>query len=273
MLHLALTLSMLILVLGAPARAGEPDAAPPPTPEWEFSLAPYLWMAGMEGTVDADGHSADVDVSFSDIWDVLDIGVLAVFEARRGKFSVTTNAIYMKISPDAGGPVGALLPIAPNGSFSVRVTTQELIFELRPTWEVLSLPLFGAGDERRVALDIGPGARAFWIDNHIDVKLKPGVLGGPFQSRFDESGFWVDLVGAARVRAQLTESIRLVVSGDYGGFDIGSSSHRTWSLTGHLSYALGEHWDLAAGWRTLEIERGGVDLEMAGPLVGVNYRF
>jgi hypothetical protein len=270
--RLVLMLSLLILVLGAPARAGEPGATPP-APQWEFSLAPYLWMAGLEGTVDADRHSADVDVSFSDIWDVLDIGVLAAFEARRGKFSVTTNAIYMKISPDAGGPVGPLLPIAPPGSFSVRVTTQELIFELRPAWEVLSLPLFGAGDERRIALDLGPGARAFWIDNHIDVKLQPGVPVGPFQSRFDESGFWVDLVGAARVRAQLTENIGLVVSGDYGGFDIGSSSHRTWSAAGYLSYALGEHWDLAGGWRTLELERGGVDLEMSGPLVGVNYRF
>ena len=80
-------------------------------------------------------------------------------------------------------------------------------------------------------------------------------------------------MGAARVRAQLTGNIRLVVSGDYGGFDIGSSSHRTWSLTGHLSYALGEHWDLAAGWRTLEFERGQMDLEMSGPLLGVHYRF
>ena len=126
--------------------------------------------------------------------------------------------------------------MAPPGSFDVRVTTQELIFELRPAWEVLSLPLFGAADERRIALDLGPGARAFWLDNHIDVKLQPGVPVGPFQSRFDESNFWVDLVAAARVRAQLSERFTLVVSGDYGGFDIGSSSHRTWSLAGLLSY-------------------------------------
>ena len=254
----------------APVLAGIDAGA---APEWEFSLAPYFWGSGLEGTVDADNHSADVDVSFSDIWDVLDIGVLAAFEARRGKFSVTTNAIYMKISPDGGRPVGALLPAAPAGSFDVRVTTQELIFELRPAFEVLSLPLFGAADERRIALDLGPGARAFWLDNHIDVKLQPGVPVGPFQSRFDESSFWVDLVAAARVRAQLTEKIGLVVSGDYGGFDIGSSSHRTWSIAGFVSYRLGEHWDLAGGWRTLELERGAVDLEMSGPLVGANYRF
>jgi hypothetical protein len=273
MLRLALTLSMLILVLSAPAAPARAQGDVAAAPEWEFSLAPYLWGAGLEGTVDADRHSADVDVSFSDIWDVLDAGVLAAFEARRGKFSVVSNAIYMKVSPDGERPVGALLPAAPPGSFDVRVTTQELIFELRPAWEVLSLPLFGAADERRIALDIGPGARAFWLDNHLDVKLQPGVPVGPFQSRFDESSFWVDLVAAARVRAQLTEKIGLVVSGDYGGFDIGSSSHRTWFIAGFLSYRLGEHWDLAGGWRTLELERGAVDLEMSGLLLGLNYRF
>ena len=75
------------------------------------------------------------------------------------------------------------------------------------------------------------------------------------------------------MRAQLSESFTLVVSGDYGGFDIGSSSHRTWSLSGFLAYRLGEHWELGGGWRTLELERGAVDLEMSGPLVGLGYRF
>jgi len=272
MKHSALLLCLLS-TLAVPLRAASDEVGAPAPAQWEFVLAPYFWGVGLEGTVAADQHSSDVDVSFSDIWDVLDVGVLAAFEARRGKFSVVSNAIYMKISPDGGRPVGSLVPAAPPGSFDVRVTTQEIIFELRPVWEVLSVPLFGAADERRIALDLGPGARAFWLDNHVDVKLKPGVPVGPFQSRFDESAFWVDLVGAARVRAQLTENIGLAVSGDYGGFDIGSSSHRTWSLGGFLSYRLGEHWDLGAGWRTLEIDRGGVNLEMSGPLLGAGYRF
>lgn len=265
MTRLALLLCLLLLPTG--------PAAAENAPGWEFSLAPYFWGSGLEGTVDADRISSDVDVSFSDIWDVLDAGVLAAFEARRGKLSVTSNAIYLKLSPDGGRPVGSLLPSAPPGSFDVRVTTQQIIFELRPAWEVLSLPLFGGGDERGIALDVGPGARAFWLDNHLDVKLQPGVPVGPFQSRFDQSSFWVDLVAAARVRARLTESFAVVVSGDYGGFDIGSSSHRTWSLAGFLTYRLGEHWDLGAGWRTLEVERGAVDIEMAGPLLGLAYRF
>jgi len=77
----------------------------------------------------------------------------------------------------------------------------------------------------------------------------------------------------ARVRAQLTDDIGLAVSGDWGGWDIGSSSHETWSVTGFAMYRLGEHWDLSAGWRKLSIDRGDVDLDMSGPLLGAICNF
>jgi hypothetical protein len=262
---------LCLLGLLAPAARAETDDAP--APGWEFLFAPYLWGTALEGTLEADGASADIDVSFSDILDALDVGVLASFEARRGKLSLTSNLIYLKLSEDAENPVSPLLPIAPPGSFSVRSVTQTGVLELRPTWEVLSLPLFGEADPRRIALDLGAGARVLWLDEHLSVKLRPGIPVGPFSRRFDESKDWVDFVAAARVRARLTEKLGLVVAGDYGGFDIGSSSHRTWSLQGFASYRLGDHWDLVGGWRTLEIERDAVDLEISGPLLGAVYRF
>jgi hypothetical protein len=262
----------LLLVLGSPASA-EGDADATAAPGWEFSLAPYLWGSAIEGTVEADDVSADVDVSFSDILDALDVGVLGSFEARRGKLSLTSNLVYLKLSTDAERPVGPGLGAFPPGSLEADVEAQSLIFEGRGTWEVFSVPLFGDGDERRLALDLGPAFRLWWLDQEIDVELRPGVPLGPFASSSDESMDWVDFLAAARVRAQLTEKLALAVSGDYGGFDIGSSAHRTWSLGGFFAYRLGEHWDLALGWRTLELERGAADVELSGPLFGANYRF
>lgn len=266
----------LIMSLAAAASAEETAPAAPalaPDERWEFSFAPYIWAAGLDGTVSADNHSADVDVSFSDILDDLDAGFLAAAEARRGRFAFAANLVYLKLSPDASQPVGALLPNAPPGDLDVRNTTEQLIFELRPTYEVLSLPLLGDDAPQRIALDLGPGARIWRLKTHLDVKLDPGSPLGPFQQRFDEKLDWVDFVAAARVRVRLSEKLGLVVAGDYGGWDIGSSSHRTWSALGLLSYSLGESWDLAAGWRTLNIDRGPADLDMAGPLLGAAYRF
>jgi hypothetical protein len=279
MLRAALGLSLFAMLCASPA--GAEDAAPPAeAPDqaadqpsdagWQFAFSPYIWFVGLDGTVDAGSASADINVHFSDIWDALDIGVLTAAEARNGRFSIVTNVIYMKMSTAAEHPVG-LLPVATPGEFSVRSTVEEIMWEVRPFWEVASLPLFS--DQHRIALDLGPGVRYFWLDSHLDVKLRPGAPLGPFQRRFDSRTNWADWLGVARVRAQLTDNINVVVSGDWGGWDIGSSSHKTWSVTGFAIYRLGEHWDLSAGWRKLSIDRGDVDFDMSGPLLGAIYNF
>ena len=280
MTRAALALSLLMLVLGSPAKAedapapaSEPTGAPAPAPDagWQFSFSPYIWFVGLDAKVDAAGQSADINVNFNDIWDALDVGVLAAAEARNGRFSLVTNLIYMKMSTAAEHPFGPLVPVTAAGDFSVRSTVQEIMWEVRPLWEVASLPLFS--DQHRIALDLGPGVRYFWLDSHLDVKLRPGVPIGPFQRRFDSRTNWADWLGVARVRAQLTDNINVVVSGDWGGWDIGSSSHKTWSVTGFAIYKLGEHWDLSAGWRRIDVDRGDVDLSMSGPLLGAIYNF
>ena len=271
-----LVLALLSLVLAGPARSQEEpvtppsqDPAPAPTPKWEFTMAPYLWATAFKGTVEAGGVSSDVDLSFSDILDDLDIAALAAFEARYDKLSLTSNVIYLKLSTDGSHPAGPGLGATPPSSLDVKTDSQSVIVEGREAWEVLSLPLFGAGDERRIALDLGPGFRYWWLDVSTDLTQKPGT----FKASVDQNTNWVDWVGGARVRAQLTQNIGLVASGDYGGFDIGSSSHRTWSAAGFLTYRLGEHWDLAGGWRTIYLDRGTVDLRIQGPLLGALYRF
>ena len=40
---------------------------------WQFRITPYLWMLGLDGTTAALGQDVDVDASFSDIVDVLNI--------------------------------------------------------------------------------------------------------------------------------------------------------------------------------------------------------
>jgi len=270
------SMCLFLLLSAAPAMAEDdpasaPDAAPAPEPKWEFMVAPYIWFIGIDGSIDAAGHSADVNVTFSDIWDALDMTALVAAEARRGRFSFATNLIYLRISSSASHPTGAGLPIADPGSFSVRDTMNQLIWEFRPAWEVLSLPLFS--EKHRIALDLGPGARFMWMATHLDVKLDPAVPGGPFQRRFDERIDFVDWLAAGRIRAQLTDDIGLVVSGDYGGFGIGSSSHETWSIAAFASYRLGDTFDLSAGWRQISIDHGPADLDISGPLVGLAMHF
>lgn len=94
------------------------DIYSPMTPElqqtttesgWTFSFAPYFWAAGLSGEVAQFGLPAvDVDASFSDIFDHLEFGAMAIGEARNGPYSIFADVMYTKISGQSGTPRGVL---------------------------------------------------------------------------------------------------------------------------------------------------------------------
>jgi hypothetical protein len=263
--------ALLAIAMLSLATAAGAEGDPAPTPGWEFAFEPCFWGAGLEGTIEADGVESDLDVDFSDIVDALDVGVLGVFEARRGRASLATNVVYLRLSEDASGPIGPLLPPAPPGSFEVDALSETVLVEGMAGYEVLSIPLADGGGERRIAVDLRGGFRIWWLRTDLDIALRPGVPLPAFQRSFDDATQWIDPLLGVRVRADLTD--QLGVLGDYGGFDVGSSSHRTWSLAAVFRYEASEHWHLGAGWRSLDLDRGPADIRMEGPLLGAAYRF
>ncbi len=71
----------------------------------------------------------------------------------------------------------------------------------------------------------------------------------------------------------LADRLRLTVAGDIGGFHLGSSSDFTWSITGSLAYEISPSWQLVGGWRELDVDRGGTDFRLSGPLLGAVHCF
>ena len=105
----------------------------------------------------------------------------------------------------------------------------------------------------------------------------PGTTFGGTDLHVDVSSWWIDPVVGLRVGADLTENLSLTVTGNVGGFDIGSASKFSWEVLALLGYRLGGHWSVTAGYRGLGIEREkgdtSVNLILHGPQVGLYYRF
>lgn len=72
--------------------------------DWEFAIVPYLWMSGLSGDIGVRGQTADVDISFSDIWDALDFGGQVHIEAKRGNWGFFIDTTYLKLSVDQERP-------------------------------------------------------------------------------------------------------------------------------------------------------------------------
>jgi len=70
---------------------------------WKFNFTPYAWGTSLKGQVASlpGVPPAEIDVSLSDILSNLDIGLMGVGGARKGRFAVFGDLFYANISADA----------------------------------------------------------------------------------------------------------------------------------------------------------------------------
>src|SRR5215510_155106 len=64
---------------------------------WHVNISPYLWMAGMDGTVSVKGHTVKVEHSFSDIFENLKFGVMGLTEMRRGRVGILMDLMWIRL--------------------------------------------------------------------------------------------------------------------------------------------------------------------------------
>jgi hypothetical protein len=254
-------LAFPVLLLAGTAFAA--DAALPETPPdlpqesgWTFTVAPYLWMAGIKGTVGQFGlPPVDVDASFIDILENFDIGAMAVGEARNGRFGVAFDFQYVKVSAGADTPIGLIAD-------SVEVTSQTLTALAALEYRVVQTDT--------ASVDLMAGGRLWSVDTDIDPQ------GGPADPLFFSDGdTWVDPIIGAKGRMDLTGNFYLTGWGMIGGF--GVSSDFTWDVMGAIGYEVSDKISLVGGYRALGVDYTNgsfkFDVVQHGPIVGAVFRF
>ena len=68
--------------------------------DWHIAVAPYLYMTGLSGQVGARGHVFDVDLSFGDILGDFKFGLMGTLEARKKKFVVLNDLIWIRLKEE-----------------------------------------------------------------------------------------------------------------------------------------------------------------------------
>lgn len=242
--------------------------------KWEFIMVPYLWMTGIDGDVTIKGREADVDVSFDEILDDLDIALLSNFIAKKGRWEFFVQPNYMKLSSEGDFDRKAL-------TIDADVDTEMLILEFGTFYKL------GTWGERfPVSLDILGGGRYWHFDNEIDLDIDislPGIDSDIRRERdVDAEKDLIDPFVGLRVSTVVTKKVRFDVRGDIGGFDISDdTSDLSWQAIGLFEYDLSQRIVLGAGYRALDIryetgsgnDKNGIDATIHGPILGVGIRF
>ena len=73
--------------------------------EWDWKVTPYLWASGIEGDAQLGSVIADIDISFSDVVDVLAGGAMIHVEAHNEQHLISVDLLYLALETDASFPV------------------------------------------------------------------------------------------------------------------------------------------------------------------------
>ena len=219
---------------------------------WKFGGAAYLWAAGVEGTT-ATGD--DIDVSFSDLLDDLDGGVMGILSAQKGRWTLFADILYLSIHQEASSTANFIgIPV----KLDVDVKLEGLVSTLSVAYRII--------DDDRTNLDLLIGTRYFKLDLDLETEV------GRNKTKYSDSEDVLDGIIGAQVLFDLSDKWYLSCYADVGAGD----SKLTWQVWPGVGYRL-EKVDVVAGYRHLEWETDGGDtiddINFNGPMLGVKFSF
>jgi hypothetical protein len=226
--------------------------------QWHFNLVPYVWMSGVEGDVSvANLPPVSVDASFSDIIENFDVGFQGRFEARKDRFGLAADFVWINLG----------VPAVETQLADVTVDFRQVVAEATLFYRVAS----GGRADNPAHLDVLAGVRYTTSRTRLNADSAGGVQA---DSDFQDLD-WVDALAGFKFRAPLGSKLSILGRTDIAGF----GSKLTWNLEADLAFLASEHWTVGAGWRHMDIdfddgegvERRQLELAYSGPRVWFAY--
>jgi hypothetical protein len=219
---------------------------------WHLGISPYLWFAGVHGTVGARGHTASVHASASDVLSKFNIGLMGAVEARKKRFLLPGDFMWIKLSDDK-----ALPQIGNPNATSIKAKMTSTILSPKAGYR------FGAHE--KLQADALVGIRYWHLGTNLT--LEPIGLGIATQS-----ANWVDVVAGAKFTMPLSPRAPIIILGDAGG----GGAQVDYQVAGLLGYKIKPSVMLGAGWRYLDVNYRPsssfvYDVAQSGLLLGVTF--
>lgn len=226
--------------------------------DWQFKAGGYLYAAGIKGET---ASGSDLDISFSDLINNLNMAFMGNVEARKSKWSLAADVIYLNVGAGGGGQV----PIASAPGLSVKV---EADVKLR-AWVLGFTGGYRVLQSQQATLDLIAGARNLQVSTFLNTSSRLGPL-----ARGRE-------VGASGVNWDAIVGVKgdVYLKGNWYApyyLDVGTGdSDLTWQIAGGVGYKF-DWGDAYLLYRYMDWDFNGSELDnlnLSGPQLGVNFRF
>ena len=234
--------SLFIIFVGAPGNVAAQEAEK--EAGWKFAVELYLWGASIGGETTS---GSPISVDFRDLTDKLNAGFMGAVAARKGKWTLLADVIYLD--------VGENTTVGPGPGINLGMDLTGFVVNSGVGYSFV--------DTEKGRIIVLGGVRYLNLD--LDLALGP-LKGG------DSGSNWDGIVGAKGIY-NLTENWYLA-----GYLDVGTGdSNVTWQGIGGMGYRFKKWFELNAGYRYLSWDFQGqdtlADLNFQGPFAGLLFRF
>lgn len=230
--------------------------------DFRWTVVPYAWLTGLNGTIGAKGYDTKVDASFADLSKYLNMAAMVHLEGiYRDRVGLFTDFNYSLLGDQASGK-----------RVSLDGKTSLLLIDLAAFYRLGSFPLGPSGNVS-MDFDLLAGARIWSLALKLDGDRARGGR-DIFQSKT-----WADPIVGARAEFHFARDWLLSLRGGVGGFSI--SSAITWDATAALGYTFWKHGTVLLGYRAVGVnhdEGSGksafkFDATLSGPILGLAFTF
>jgi len=228
----SLVLIFAVVILAIPVAANAQS-----TPDrWTVELTPYLWAAGLDGTTAADGTGSEIDTDYKFFsLDNLDLALGTAVEARKGRWGVLGDAMYVEFSDGFDRAPGSEVEVS-GGVFDM-------------------VGSMAASNGR--PLDLLFGLRYVALKATVDIEPVP---------RATARESWLDPLVGLRYTHVFNERWSVALRGDIGGF--GVASDLATNVSAMFGWHINDKLTLRGGYRMLQMDFDGDDLVLDATLQG-----
>lgn len=219
----------------------------------EFTLTPYLWNAGFDGTIGTRSGGGRLDGEFSGLLDAMKVsGIMLYADWRRDRWTIFGDWTHVKVTSSVPSPFGLLYA-------GLDSEIKGNIVQGAVGYRVLG--------DRTSGVDVFGGLRYFDLRARLD--LLPQVLAARGVSGSES---WTDAIVGARWRGRLSGNWVAALYGDVGA----GGSDWTWQAVANIGYEF--PWgSFLGGWRHLVADHDKdslrIDAALSGPFLGASFRF
>jgi hypothetical protein len=276
--------AILVLVLAGASGAA---AAQDDSDGWQFSLTPYLWLPTIDGALKysppSGGGSPTLEVGPTDWLDLLNIGALISGSARKGRYSISSDFVYLSLTSENDGRVISVednitvpgvpvpIPISASLNLNTRTDLDGLVWMIAAGYALQ--------ETETSSLDVFVGARYFSVDVTsswdltADVTTPGGTVVLPAQGSIaSDVDIWDGIIGVRGYSKVGSGKWSVPYYVDVGAGD----SDLTWNAMIGMSREFG--WgELVIAYRHLDYDQdvNGLlqNFSFSGPGIGARFNF